>query len=91
VARRPVLVCLSIRSNNLKDTTVSYDENIKLSGSQPWGLGRPSAPLGLERLLMTMPPAILRSFDESTEMLMKPSFDMLARAAGLPGSPRYRK
>ena len=83
----PAFVCLTIR-DSLEYMTVSYDEDAtKQNRDDAMKRHR----MGIKEDLLTMPPAILSAFDEDLETLMKPCFDVLARAGGQPGSPRYRK
>ena len=41
--------------------------------------------------LLTLPPANIELLQEDLELVIRPSFDGLARAGGMPGSPRYRR
>jgi hypothetical protein len=81
----PVAICLSIHDSSFEYMKVSYD---------PDALVRKKADVGGDRpgiSILTLPPAILSNFDEDLQTLMKPCFDALARAGGLPASPRYAK
>lgn len=83
----PVGICLSIR-DDLDYMTVSYEPDvIKQSRDEAMRRHR----MGIKEGLLTMPPTILTDFQEDPEALLKPCFDALARAGGLPGSPRYVK
>jgi hypothetical protein len=83
----PAGICLSIR-DDLEYMMVSYEpEAIKQSRDE--AMRRPR--MGIKEELLTMPPTILTDFQEDLDALMKPCFDALARAGGLPGSPRYMK
>jgi hypothetical protein len=82
----PAVICLSIR-DDLEYATVSYDPDAteKKDGS----VGRHR--LGIKEGLLTLPIAMLSNFEEDLPTFIKPCFDALARAGGLPGSPRYAK
>jgi hypothetical protein len=81
----PAGICLSIR-DSLEYMTVSYDvDAIKQSRDDAMRRHR----MGIKEELLTLPITILTDFDEDLGRLMKPCFDGLARAGGLPCSPRY--
>jgi hypothetical protein len=82
----PAGICLTIR-DSLEYMTVSYDADAVQQGRDE-AMRRHR--MGIKDDLLTMPPAILTDFTEDLNALMKPCFDALARAGGLPGSPRYK-
>jgi hypothetical protein len=85
--RTPAGICLSIRGE-LEYMTVSYDADV-IEKSREDALSRHR--MGIKEGLLTMPLTILTDFEEDLQVLMKPCFDALARAGGLPGSARYAK
>ena len=83
----PAVICLSIR-DSLEYMTISYDKDaIKQSRDEAMRRHR----MGIKEDLLTLPVAILNNFDEDLVLLMKPCFDALAKAGGLPASPRFVK
>lgn len=81
----PVGICLSIR-DQLEYASVSYEADAIERKDDAAGRHR----LGIKSGLLTMPVTIAGNMNEDLQSLMRPSFDALARAGGMPGSPRYR-
>ena len=82
----PAAICLSIR-DELEYATVSYDHDAIEKKDDAAGRHR----VGIKEGLLTLPIAILSNFEEDLQILLKPCFDALARAGGVPGSPRYAR
>ena len=82
----PAVICLSIR-DDLEYATVSYDPDATEKKDGSAGRHR----LGIKEGLLTLPIAMLSNFEEDLQTFVKPCFDALARAGGVPGSPRYAK
>lgn len=81
----PAGICISLR-DDLEYASLSYEDIKDMREIAP---GRDR--LGIREGLLTLPFTILSDFEEDLAVLMKPCFDALARAGGLPGSPRYAK
>lgn len=84
--KAPVGICLSVR-DELEYASVSYEDDTIQRTLNNAGRTR----LGIKSGLLTMPVTIADSMNEDIQSLLKPSFNALARAGGLPGSPRYPK
>ncbi len=80
----PAVICLSIR-DDLEYATISYDHDAIEKKDGAAGRHR----LGIKEGLLTLPVAILSTFEEDLHRFIRPCFDALAKAGGLPGSPRY--
>jgi hypothetical protein len=81
----PAGICISLR-DQLEYASLSYED---IKNKHEISVGRDR--LGIREGLLTLPFTMLSDFEEGFAVLMKPSFDALARAGGLPVSPRYVK
>jgi len=82
----PAAICISIR-DELEYASVSYEHDAVKRTNDSGNRHR----LGIKDGLLVLPLTIVSTFDEDIAVLLRPCFNALARAGGLPGSPRYGK
>jgi hypothetical protein len=79
----PMIACLSIR-DSLEYMTVSYDADV-LRQTRDKAMRRHR--MGIKEDMLTMQLVMIKDFEQDLATLIRPWFDALARAGGLPKSP----